>query len=307
MTRTLPAMFFCAALWVVALPARGRAVQAQQGLSNPEILVNTAQARYDAAVASHVAARDSLDAVNQLYTRALMTLEGSRASGDDGRRQAAYIAALEPGREMSQRLARLAEAEDSLVRAHDDLVQALWHWQGAILDSMESGEKGGNLESYREDYLLIEERITRLEAVDLPEAGRSLMSELEVVEDDPRDGPDEWRYKASLCRRLAQEADKLLDDMNSDLNALVVRQRQERQREDFLADTDRFGRIPFPPGVGRQTGEPPVADSASVAGAPQTIEERIADLRDQIAILEDFRTRIMERAEYFESLGGDPV
>lgn len=298
----LPLRVLTIAVGSVAVPVGSVWAQSEEtGLGR---LVELRQERYDTLSARHALALDSLTSVSDRFNTVLISLEGARRSGEEGRWAAAYSAALAPGREMSARLAELSAAEDSLVLARGELIDALWHWQGALFDSLERADPGAVQERYRETYLSVGERIEQLEAEHSIGTDDSPMSDLPVVEEDPRDGPDEWRFKASLCRRLAEEADKLLEDMNADLNELAVRQRLQRQQEDFFADVGRFGRLFPPTGPTRQPGDPPVADTTSVGGQPGTLEERIAALNEQVAALEDYRDRLLERAEYFESLGG---
>lgn len=275
------------------------ALQSEERLERLELGVNLSQANYDSAQAAYRLALDSLDQASENFGVALLSLGSAREADDEDRLEEALAAALAPGRQMSVSLASSREAEARLDSTRNRLVRALVAWQRELQSLAEITPDDQSRHRYDALYEAARERIAQLEVLEESPA----LPRLALVEPDPRDGPDEWRFKASLCRRLAQEASELLENMNSDLAELRTRQLAERQREDFLRDTRRFGGI-SPAVVGESDqAEPPPPDSASGLVLPLTLDERITELTEQIEQIQDYRDRLLTRAAEFEARG----
>ena len=288
----------------VAEAASAQAAQAGNDLARSELAVVISQNKYDSAAVAHDLALDSLNLATERFSAALLALGAARASADEDRQEAASAAALAPGREWSIRVSNLQIAKQRLTDARRDLIRTLVAWQNELQQRAASTTDITEQNRYGTLYESAGERISQLETFE----DEPPMPGLALVESDPRDGPDEWRYKASLCRRLAEEGDTLLAELSSDLGELEVRQRMNRQRDDFLRDTRRFGGIaPLATPDRRQDGVQ-VADTTSGAEPlAMTLEERINELKGQISQVEDYRDRLLERAAEFEELLGGGI
>ena len=268
-----------------------------------ERLVDIRTDVYDAAMTHRTRALDSLIASRGRFNAALFALERAGSSGDEGVINQAHAQVLASGRDMSARLALDLQAADTLAVRRAELLSVLIAWRNEIFVRLEGAPEGAERER---DIALLEDvgrRIDDLRTLEAQSPAGGLVGSL--VEHDDRDGEMEWRSKAEICRRLAEEVGNVIAVIDDDLEQLGLEQSLERQRRDFMIETDLFGDRSLATGSQRRAGDVQVADSGGVGALPMTIEDRIAVLQRDRATLVDYRDRLLERErEFLAKIGG---
>lgn len=252
-----------------------------------------------AARATHESARNTFEVVERQFSSALDEVRDARNSGDGDRLERAYAQALDRSVPLRDQERRLEEAQAALDAARGRLIEVLEARLEQLVREMDAAP--GGRERARLDVLFrdLSAELQSLEA----ETGGTFRIDPVVLPEitfDPRDGPDELRFKAEVLERKAADADSVIRNTEGLIQTLSNRLRTQRQVRDMVASLDRFDdtRVPV------VTGAPPgdrasVTDSTVVGARPLTLEERIEVLRDYITQLEAYRDQLLIRAEQF--------
>ena len=258
---------------------------------------------YDRAMEQRAQTLDSLIASRGRFNAALFVLERAGTSGDETAINQAHAQVLASGRDMSTKLAVDLQAADMLSLRRNELLSVLITWRNEVFQRVEGAPEGTDRSR---DISLLEDigaRIDDLRRLEAESPAGTLVGSL--VEHDDRDGELEWRSKAEICRRLADEVTNVIAVIDNDLEQLELEELLERQRRDFMFETDIFGDRSLATGSQRRAGDVQVADSGAVGALPVTIQDRIASLQRDRATLVDYRDRVLEREqEFLEKLGG---
>lgn len=245
------------------------------------------------------AARTGFNVVERQFSAALEEVTRARRQGNNDALERAYAQAQDRSVPYRDRENRLREARDALVQARQALIEVLEIRLEQLVEEMDaasSAQQRGQLDLIWRD---LSNELRRLEA----EAGDTFRLDpvvLPEVASDPRDTPDDILAKAALLERQAGVADTLIQVKEREIQALNARLRNQRQRRDFVAGTDRFDDTRVPVVTGSATGERPNASDSTVAGQrPVTLEERIQFLRDYVDQLASYRDQLLIRARVF--------
>jgi hypothetical protein len=253
---------------------------------------------YSAALDEHEAARSAFEVVERRFAAALSEVDAARRSGDEDALAQALSVAQERSLPVRDRGNRVTEASERLEEARLALVGVLTARLTELVARMSTatGEEADQLDALWRDYNNELEALEsvgdnpfRLDPVVLPE-----------VTFDQRDLPEEREAKAQLLERYAAMADSAIESYDRQIAGLEDRLRQERQRQDFLARTGRFGDTP-PVVPARPGGEPPVqaADSTGAPVRPASLQERIEELRAYQETFVTYRDQLLIRAQLF--------
>jgi hypothetical protein len=253
---------------------------------------------YAQAVAEHEAARRAFEVVERRFAVALSDVDAARRSGNDDALEQALAIAQQRSLPVRDRGNRVTEASERLEEARLALVGILTVRLAELVARMATatGQEADQLDALWRDYNNELETLEsegddplRLDPVVLPE-----------ITFDQRDLPEEREAKAQLLERYAAMADSAIESYERQIGGLEDRLRQERQRQDFLARTGRFGDTP-PVVSTRPVGEPPVqaTDSTGAPVNPPTLEERIEELRAYQEAFATYRDQLLFRADQF--------
>lgn len=277
------------------------------GAQTLEQVVGQRRLELRAARATHESARRMFEVVDRQFSAALDEVRDARNSGDGERLERAYARALDRSVPLRDQERRLEEAQAALDAARDRLIEVLEARLEQLVREMDAASSAQ--ERTRLDVLFrdLSSELQSLEA----EAGGTFRIDPVVLPEiifDPRDGPDELRFKAEVLERKAADADSVIRNTEGLIQTLSNRLRTQRQVRDMVASLDRFGdtRVPV------VTGAPPgdrtsVTDSTVVGARPLTLEERIEELRDYVTQLQAYRDQLLIRAEQFRRSVGAVV
>ena len=254
---------------------------------------------YAAALADYEAAQSAFRVVDQRFAAALSEVDRARRGGDQDALERALAQAQQrslPVRDRDQRVREMAEELDEARRTLIDVITIRLTELVSALPTVGLQERG-ELDALWRD---LNNELEGLEA----DAEDPFRLDPGVVQDqvnfDPRDGPADREAKAQILERTAAIADSAVQSYDRQIASLEDRLRQERQRRDFLARADRFGDTP-PVVPTRRPGDPPVqaTDSTGAPIRPPTLEERIQGLQAGKEAIEEYRDRLLVRAEQF--------
>jgi hypothetical protein len=245
------------------------------------------------------AAGSAFNAVERQFSSALAEVTRARRQGNKDALERAYALAQDRSVPYRDRENHLREARGTLVQARQSLIEVLEVRLEQLVEEMDaaaSAQQRGQLDLIWRD---LSTELQQLEA----EAGDTFRLDpvvLPEVTSDPRDTPDVILSKAELLERHAAVADTLIQDKEREIQALTGRLRNQRQRRDFVAATDRFDDTRVPVVTGSSTGERTPSSDSTVAGQrPITLEERIQLLRDYVEQLQSYRDQLRIRAQVF--------
>ena len=252
-----------------------------------------------AARDAFASARSAFNVVERQFSAALEEVTRARRQGSDDALERAYALAQDRSVPFRDQERRLGEAADALVQARRALVDVLEIRLEQLVEAMDaaaSSQQRGQLDMLWRDIA------TELQQLE-DEAGDTFQLDpvvLPEVTSDPRDTPEDILAKAALLERQAGVADTLIQDKNREIEVLRGRLRNQRQRRDFVAGTDRFDdtRVPVVtnPPLGERT---PTTDSTVAGQRPITLEERIQMLQDYVEQLASYRDQLLIRARVF--------
>ena len=245
------------------------------------------------------AARSGFNVAERQFSSALEEVTRARRQGNKDGLERAYSLAQDRSVPYRDRENRVREARAALVQARQSLIEVLEVRLEHLVEEMDaaaSAQQRGQLDLIWRD---LSTELQQLEA----EAGDTFRLDpvvLPEVTSDPRDTPDVILSKAELIERQAGVADTLIQDKEREIQALTARLRNQRQRRDFVAATDRFDDTRVPVVTGSPTGERTPSSDSTVAGQrPITLEERIQLLRDYVEQLRSYRDQLRIRAQVF--------
>ena len=252
-----------------------------------------------AARDAYDAARSAFDVVARQFSSALEDVTRARRQGNKEALERAYAEAQDRSIPYRDRETRLAEARATLVEARQSLIDILGIRLERLVEEMDAAGSSARRAQLDRLWRDLSIELQQLEA----EAGDSFRLDPVVrpeVTSDPRDTPDDILAKAELLERQAAVADTLIQEKEKEISSLTGRLRNQRQRRDFMAGTDRFDDTRVPVVPGRPTGEPANSSDSTVAGQrPITLEERIQGLRDYVDQLAGYRDQLLIRARVF--------
>jgi hypothetical protein len=262
-----------------------------------EVLIER-RLEYAQVLAEHEAAQRGFEVVERRFSAALNDIDVERRGGDQEALEQAYAVAQERSLPVRDRRNRVLEASARLEEARQALVGILTVRLTELVALMATatGDEGAELDALWRDYNNELETLEseadspfRLDPVVLPE-----------VTFDQRDTPADREAKAQLLERYAAMADTAIESYGRQITSLEDRLRQERQRQDFLARTGRFGDTP-PVVNARPAGDPLVqaADSTGAPVRPATLGERIEELRTFQEDFTTYRDQLLIRAQQF--------
>ncbi|HSG07276.1 MAG TPA: hypothetical protein VLA36_02895 [Longimicrobiales bacterium] len=252
-----------------------------------------------AARAAFEAARGAFNVVERQFSAALEEVARARRQGSDDALERAYAQAQDRSVPYRDRETRLGEAREALVRARQAVIEIIEIRLEQLVEEMDAARSAQQRERLDILWRDLATELQQLEA----EAGDTFRLEpvvLPEVASDPRDTPEDIQAKAAILERQAVVADTLIQEKEREIQALTARLRNQRQRRDFVAGTDRFDDTRVPVVAGAPTGErTPSSDSTVVGQRPITLEERIQMLQDYVEQLASYRDQLLIRAQVF--------
>lgn len=252
-----------------------------------------------AARAAFEAARGAFNVVERQFSAALEEVARARRQGNNDALERAYSQAQDRSVPYRDRETRLGEAREALVRARQAVIEIIEVRLEQLVEEMDAARSAQQRERLDLLWRDLSTELQQLEA----EAGDTFRLEpvlLPEVASDPRDTPDDIQAKAAILERQAIVADTLIQEKEREIQALTARLRNQRQRRDFVAGTDRFDDTRVPVVAGSPTGERTPSSDSTVAGQrPITLEERIQMLRDYVEQLGSYRDQLLIRAQVF--------
>lgn len=281
------------------LMAAFAALPAAASSQTTEQLVVQRRLELRAARDAFASARSAFNVVERQFSAALEEVTRARRQGSDDALERAYALAQDRSVPFRDQERRLGEAAEALVQARRALVDVLEIRLEQLVEAMDaaaSSQQRSQLD------ILWRDIATELQQLE-DEAGDTFQLDpvvLPEVTSDPRDTPEDILAKAALLERQAGVADTLIQDKNREIEVLRGRLRNQRQRRDFVAGTDRFDdtRVPVVtnPPLGDRT---PSTDSTVAGQRPITLEERIQMLQDYVEQLASYRDQLLIRARVF--------
>lgn len=289
-----------------AVAAFAVAPGAAAGQTTEEVLVQR-RLEYRSALADYQSAQAAFSVVERRFSAALAALDRARRSGDEEELAQAFAAAQERSLPVRDRRTRVAEAANRLEAARAALIEVLTIRLTELLTEM--AEAGSPQEEAELDALWrdLNAELEQLET-ESEDPFRLNPTVLPEVTFDLRDTPEVREQKARLLERTAAMADSAVQTIQRQIDGLEERLRQERNRRDFLARTGRFGDTP-PVGPTRPPGgtQVQVADSTGAPVRPQSLEERIQELRTVQQQIATYRDDLLIRARLFRRPPGGAV
>ena len=270
---------------------------AAAGQSTEEVLTQR-RLEYRAARDAYEAARSAFSVVEREFSAALEQVGRARRAGDEDALEDAFSLAQDRSGPLRAQETRVEEARERLSATRQALIDVITVRLGELLARMDeapSSARRAELDALWRDLANEQDQLER-------EAGGGMALSPVVLPEitfDPRDGPEELEAKAQILDRLAAVADTVIDSLDRDVDALTDRLRIERQRQDFLAGTDRFDDTQVPVVTGGGSGELPAAADSTAASRPETLEDRLAALRSYREQLVSYRTQLEIRARQF--------
>lgn len=266
--------------------------------STEEILTQR-RLEYRAARDAYEAARSAFSVVERQFSAALERVGRARRAGDEDALEEAFALAQDRSGPLRAQETRVEDARERLSRARRALIDVITVRLGellAMMDQASSAAERAELDALWRDLANEQDQLEAEEGDEL--ALRPVV--LPEITFDPRDGPEELEAKAQILDRLAAVADTVIENLDDDIETLTDRLRIERQRQDFLAGTDRFDdtRVPVVSGGGTPQERPAAVDSMAVS-RPLTLEERLEALRSYREQLVSYRTQLQVRARQF--------
>lgn len=281
------------------LVAAFAALPAPAWAQTTEQLVVQRRLELRAARDAFASARSAFNVVERQFSAALEEVTRARRQGSDDALERAYALAQDRSVPFRDQERRLSEAGEALIQARRALVDVLEIRLEQLVEAMDaaaSTEQRGQLD------ILWRDIATELQQLE-DEAGDTFQLNpvvLPEVTSDPRDTPEDILAKAALLERQAGVADTLIQDKNREIEVLRARLRNQRQRRDFVAGTDRFDDTRVPVVTNPPLGERTPSTDSTVAGQrPITLEERIQMLQDYVEQLVFYRDQLLIRARVF--------
>ena len=252
-----------------------------------------------AARAAFEAARGAFNVVERQFSAALEEVARARRQGSNDALERAYAQAQDRSVPYRDRETRLGEARQALVRARQAVIEIIEIRLEQLVEEMDAALSAQQRERLDILWRDLSTELQQLEA----EAGDTFRLEpvvLPEVASDPRDTPEDIQAKAAILERQAVVADTLIQEKEREIQALTARLRNQRQRRDFVAGTDRFDDTRVPVVAGSPTGDrTPSSDSTVVGQRPITLEERIQMLHGYVEQLASYRDQLLIRAQVF--------
>lgn len=261
-----------------------------------------AEQAYRAARATYQAALENWQVQERPYSEALDEFFAARAIGDSEQEEAALRRFYARSGELQRLDRRVSETQAVLDEARELLVAALDARLNVIQERL--AEPISPAERQRLDAEALDLSFQYQELDD--EGSNVLSTEAGVfyptIDFDDKDGPTDWRIKAQLAERRAEQADTQLAEVDRNIRRVENLQRLQRNRQDARATRDRFGDAELPvssAGPDRERGAEALADTTGVALEELPLDRRLEILREvrvQLALLVD---QLKARAQAF--------
>lgn len=293
MNRLLLVAALSAGLHAPGLPA------AQVGGNPPREWVETMQMEYGTAKAQHRADSSRFATIGYEWNQLLEELGEASENGDEGRVRQLLAEFQDRSREKNRAENAWLTSQEEWIAAGEALISALDAYLETIWNSIESSVGSPDDEALYDRYTQWARELDRLEA-ELPQEPLELelMPEVEIRGGDT---PREILYKARLIEHRVGVYEKVLDELNRDIESLTKRLRREEKRRDARGGRERFD-APAPTGDQRRplSADAPVGDTTASHRALEPLDVRIrkkTDLREQV---EDRMEKLKRKAEAFK-------
>lgn len=304
--RTVPALIVALLALAVgggpwsAVPAPAQEVQDLVAEQNLE---------YRSAKNAHQSALDARAAAERRFNRALQEIRDAQEEGDEDRLRQAYARAQEQALQLQsleervrERAAEVERARQALLDVLDRQVERMMAELGETTDPDEQADLAA----------LVRELNVRIREVEregevLEEEARLVA--LPEIAWDPRDGPEELRWKAELLERRARQYAARIDEIAVQIEDLRRRQRRNRSLSDLVTGIQRFDDDQVPvvspsedggsqagggvDGGGEEEGEEGESTETS------SLDDRIESLELLRERIEEFREQVLFRARQF--------
>ena len=254
---------------------------------------------YRAARDAWEAARSAFSVVERQFSAALEQVGRARRSGDDDALEDAFALAQDRSVPYRAQEARVEDARDRLDEARQALINVITVRLGELLAQLDEASSAAARAQLDARWQDLRNEQQELEAEDGDDDLQVMPVILPEITFDPRDGPEELEAKAQILERLAAVADTVVGNLDQERETLTTRLRIERQRQDFLAGTDRFDDIRVPVVTNPGSGERPAAADSTMASRPLTLEERLEALERYREQLVSYRDQLLIRARQF--------
>lgn len=292
-------LLFAAGLLGAALLPMG--LPAQETGASPQQEVENRQGEYGAAQKEYQADSARVHVIQQQWDQLFEQLGAARDRGEDDevRRLSGELQELDE--EKTRRERQAIESREAWIERGEELQDALDDYLYILSGQIQNSPLGADDEANRL-YIEYEDRLEKLEDELPPEQVE--IEPMPEVRISPGDGPREIRNKLSLLEHRVEDFQKLLAELNGDIEALERRQVRERRMRDREADRGRFDDDEFPTGGVRTnvTGGAQISDTAAVK---VTLEDRIERKRNFRDTVEEELGKLEEKVKEFKArLGG---
>ena len=280
---------FATALVPPGLSAQERPTSAVQEVERRRVVYKAAKEQYEADEAEVQRIRFDWNQLMDQHSAA-----HARGDDDDVARLRGQLQELAGDKDRAEN-ARQASRE-KWFEAGDQLMDVLNDYLGMLDKQIRNSQVGSDdtastlYDEYEEELRKLEQELASVPR-ELPEL---VMPEVEIR---PEDGPRDILRKLNLLESREQEFEKLLGDLDREIEGLTQRQARERWRRDRGADIFDDNRDPT--GVGTDvTGVTGVTDTTRVTlAAVKPLGERIAEKKEFREQVNDLLTRLRARVE----------
>ena len=262
---------------------------------------------YGAATDAYRAAFTDWEIRERDWGRLMTEYEIVSASGEDGPIQAMLAQIQDLSGQVTRAESVLRAKKEAWYAAGEALIDTIDSYLDILSDQAQRSPVG----SSQDDLLALYDRWnTRLQEVEEELGQRELQEFVPIPDMDVREGdaPRDLLFKAKLLERRVEQYDRLVQDLDQDIEYLSGRQRRERGHNNFLAGLNRFDETGVPVDArssrGDVSGAGGVSDTTAVDLARESIEARIQRQKDTRADVIERMNQAKEMAAEFRRLAG---
>lgn len=227
--------------------------------------------------------------------QAFLRVVGARASGDPDQIEQAFATHLTLAVEEMAASTEVLRIAEELRVAAEEMVVALEARENEILNDL-NRTTPFTPESQAALRLELQRVRTRVRDADtiLDRIGGGIGENLDLrpiiqLEQEPRDTPDDLRFKADVLEEQADNYETYLADLDALIAELERRERVEQARADVIADVNRFDANAPVVIPGGRTARLPPSVSAAIAGADASDALAQYSLAEQIELFTGIR------------------
>jgi len=280
----------------VCAPAQ---LAAQVSGDSPQKWAEERQRDYGTAKEQHEADSSRFATIGYEWNQLLEELGEASERGDKGRVR--QLLAEFQDRSHAKNLAESAwlTSREKWIAEGQALISALDAYLETIWNRIESSVGSPDDEALYDQYTQWARKLDSVES-ELPQEPLELelMPEVEIRDGDT---PREILYKARLIEHRVGVYEKVLDELNRDIESLTKRLRREEKRRDARGGRERFD-APAPTGDQRRplSADAPVGDTTASNRALEPLDVRIRKKTDLRVQVEDRMEKLKQKAEEFK-------